>query len=242
MKSTKYRTIFISDVHIGSAGSQVKALLEFLKNNSSDALYLIGDIFDFWILPKTKRWEPEYNELIRHILKRSKTSKVVYIPGNHDSDIREFVGMYFGNIEIAQDVVYESIHGDKYLLLHGDEADSSIRLHPRMARLGSLLYETMIMLNIQINRLRSIVNLKHWSFSEWLKHRVKDAIQYINRFENVIIEITNKRDCMGVICGHIHTPADKFIENTRYINCGDWISNRTAVIENHNGMIFLHKD
>ena len=240
-KPPLYNTVFISDLHIGSAGCRADYVLTFLKNHPCKKLYLVGDIFDFWIFPRSGRWNHSITDLIRYILKISKTTEVIYIPGNHDDVVREYVGTLFDAIAIKQRDIHCTVQGQRMLVLHGDEADSTISVHPKLARLGSVLYETSIVLNMQVNRIRSWLKLNHWSFSEWLKYKVKDAVKYVNRFEEVIINMAIVENCHGVICGHIHTPAFYMHPGSRflYANCGDWISNFSAIVEELDGTLRL---
>jgi UDP-2,3-diacylglucosamine pyrophosphatase LpxH len=236
-----YNTIFISDLHLGSAGARADYVLKFLKAHPCKKVYLVGDIFDFWVFPRSGRWNKSITDLMRYILKIAKTTDVIYIPGNHDEVIREYTGSWFDSISVKlQDVHYTS-NGKKFLVLHGDEADSTISLHPKLARVGSFLYEASIVLNMQVNRIRSLLKLKNWSFSEWLKYKVKDAVKYVNRFEEVIIKMAVSNNCDGVICGHIHTPALYFHKDSDilYVNCGDWISNFSAIVEEEDGNLKL---
>jgi UDP-2,3-diacylglucosamine pyrophosphatase LpxH len=240
-RETKYRTLFISDVHLGSAGCRSKDLLEFLKSNPAEQYYFVGDIIDLRLLGRGLKWNRDNNNLIRWILKISNKTNVIFIPGNHDAEFREIVGVPFGEIVIKRDDIYESVDGKRYYVTHGDEADRIVTVHPRVALVGTIAYELLIILNIQINRLRSFLGMKHWSFSEFIKHRVKDAVKFITRFETIIIDKAKERDCYGVITGHIHTPACKMINDVLYLNCGDWIGNRTAIAENFDGSMELIK-
>ena len=236
---TKYKTIFISDIHIGSAGCLADDCLRFLKENSAQQYYLVGDILDLKLLGKGLRWNKHNNNLLRWILKKSNKSTVIYIPGNHDEEFRELGDTSLGGIQVKLTDIYTAVDGKRYYITHGDEADSVVSLHPKIAMIGSIAYELLIILNIQVNRLRSVLRLKHWSFSEFIKHRVKDAIKYVTHFEDIIISKTKEFNCDGVVTGHIHTPACKIISGVLYLNCGDWISNRSAIVEHHDGRMEL---
>jgi UDP-2,3-diacylglucosamine pyrophosphatase LpxH len=238
-KTAKYRTLFISDVHIGSAGCRSGDLLEFLKHNPAEQYYFVGDIIDLRLLGRGMRWNRNNNNLIRWILKRSNKVPVIFIPGNHDEEFREIVGVPFGEIAIKRDDIFVAADGKRYYITHGDEADGVVTLHPRLALVGTIAYELLIIMNIQINRLRSFLGMKHWSFSEFIKHRVKDAVKFITHFENIIVDRAKERNCYGVITGHIHTPACKMIDGVLYLNCGDWIGNRTAIAEHFDGTMEL---
>lgn len=236
----KHRSVFVSDVHLGSAGARATDLLDFLHHNSCQHLFLVGDIFDLWLMRGGVRWNKEYNELIRYLLKISNNGCIIYyIPGNHDEGIRHFTPVTFGHIHIVDQWTHVTATGNKVLVLHGDEADGVIKIHPNMAKLGTIAYDLLISVNIQINRVLSFFRLRHFSFSEYIKHKVKDAVKYINHFEEIIVDFAKKEDCSVVVCGHIHTAADKMIENIRYLNCGDWISNKTAVVESFAGELRL---
>jgi UDP-2,3-diacylglucosamine pyrophosphatase LpxH len=201
---------------------------------------LLEIFFDLWLMRGGVRWKEEYNDLLQYFLEQARKGiKVVYIPGNHDEGVRVFTPLSLGNIQIVQDTVHTTLSGEDILVIHGDEADSIIKIHPNMAKFGAFAYDLLIELNIQVNRLLSLFRLRHFSFSEYVKHKVKDAVKYINHFEEVVVDIAIMRGCRTVVAGHIHTTADKTINGVRYLNCGDWISNCAAVVETLDGTIKL---
>jgi UDP-2,3-diacylglucosamine pyrophosphatase LpxH len=236
----KYRTLFISDIHLGTIGCQTKPLIDFLKKNEFDIIYLVGDIIDFWAMKGRIRWQDECSEVIRIIMKMAhKGVRVYYIPGNHDEIIRKFVGDEFGNIMVLQNAIHVTATGDRYFVTHGDEADAIVRVYPVIAKLGSIGYNILMWLNHHVNRLRTMLGLPRWSFSEYIKKRVKDAVKFVGRFEEVLTESAKHYNVKGVIAGHIHTPANKMVNELEYYNCGDWIGNLTVIVEHTTGTLEL---
>jgi len=236
----KYRTLFISDIHLGTVGCQTTPLIDFLKKNEFEIIYLVGDIIDFWAMKGRIRWRDDCSEVIRIIMKMAhKGTRVYYIPGNHDEIIRKFVGDQFGNIIVLQNAVHVTATGDRYFVTHGDEADAIVRVYPVIAKLGSIAYNMLMWLNHQVNNIRSALGWKRWSFSEYIKKRVKDAVKFVGRFEEVLTESAKQHNVVGVIAGHIHTPANKRVNDIQYYNCGDWIGNLTAVVEHTTGTLEL---
>ena len=234
----QFRSIFISDVHLGTKGSQAEVLDDFLRNNSSDKLYLVGDIIDGWKLQKRIYWPQEHSNVIRKIIgKARKGTKVYYIPGNHDEVLRKWMDMdlRFGRIKIVQDRVHKGADGKEYYVVHGDAFDGITRLAPWVAWLGDSAYTVTQDLNRWYNQLRKKLGMGYWSFSKFLKHNVKKAVDFVFKFEENITSYCSKKGYAGVICGHIHTPTIKDIGNVKYMNCGDWVENTTALVEHHDG-------
>jgi UDP-2,3-diacylglucosamine pyrophosphatase LpxH len=234
----KYRTIFISDVHLGTKGCQAEVLDDFLRNNSSEKLYLVGDIIDGWKLQKRIYWPQEHSNVIRKVIgKARKGTKVYYIPGNHDEVLRKWMDMdlRFGRIRIVPDRVHKGVDGKKYYVVHGDAFDGITRLAPWVAWLGDSAYTITQDMNRWYNQLRKKLGMDYWSFSKFLKHNVKKAVDFIFKFEENITNYCNTKGYTGVICGHIHTPVIKDINGITYMNCGDWVENSTAIVEHHDG-------
>ena len=231
----EYRTIFISDVHLGTAGCKDEYLLDFLKNNSSDNLYLVGDILDFWKLKSSWCWTKGHNEILRRILKISKKTNVVYVPGNHDEIIREFIPINFGDIQIVRDASYTSLNGKKYLVFHGDDFDFIVRKYKWIAIVGSFLYEFLLKLNTINAWVRKKFNLPYWSLSKYLKHKAKQAVNFIHSFEKAAVKHAREKGYEGLICGHIHRAMATKIEGIDYYNCGDWVESCTAIVETKEG-------
>ena len=234
----KYRTIFISDVHLGTKGCQADVLDDFLRNNSSEKLYLVGDIVDGWKLSKRIYWPQEHSNVIRKIIgKARKGTKVFYIPGNHDEILRKWLDMdlRFGRIRIVENKVHKGADGKKYFVVHGDTFDGITRLAPWVAWLGDSAYEVTQNLNRWYNQVRKKLGMRYWSFSKFLKHNVKKAVDFIFKYEQNVSEYCAKQGYDGAITGHIHTPEIKQVNGITYMNCGDWVENTTALVEHHDG-------
>ena len=231
-----YRAIFISDMHLGTKRAQTAALLDFLRSTESDQLYVVGDFIDNWSLRKNWYWDQLHNDVVQKLLRKArKGTKLVYIPGNHDENFRDFLNLRLGRVAILEDAVHISASGKRYLVLHGDKFDGVVRFAPWLARLGDTAYEASMAMNGAINRLRRSVRLPYWSLSAFLKNRVKRAVEFISRFEEAVVREARSRRCEGVICGHIHTPDDRMIDGIHYLNDGDWVESCTALVEHRDG-------
>lgn len=217
----KIEALFISDVHLGSRGSNAAELLKTLKKYEPATLFIVGDFIDGWLLKKRHYWTQDYTNVIRKVLSYSKNgTRVVYVTGNHDEFLRNYVPLFFGdNIEIVDEIVWKN-----YYITHGDLYDGVVGLK-WLAHLGSAGYE----LAIRLDRLMKRIGYKK-SLSKWAKDSVKGAIKFITDFENQLTYQANKRNCKGVICGHIHKPENKMIDSIHYLNCGDWIENNSYII------------
>lgn len=220
----KIQALFISDVHLGSKGSNATEVLEVLKMYQPEYLFLVGDIIDGWLLKRKFRWPQSHTNVIRKIMSYSKNgTKVIYIPGNHDEFMRDYLDLHFGNIEVHNEYVYN----DTYIT-HGDLYDGVVKLK-WLGILGSVGYD----MAISIDR-----RLKSWgykrSLSKYLKDKVKEAVKFMTSFEQEIVRQGIKHNCHTVMCGHIHHPDDKLIDGIRYLNCGDWIENNSYIIYNNN--------
>ncbi len=241
-----YRAIFISDLHLGTRRSQTEALLDFLRHTSSDQLYIIGDLIDSWSLRKKWYWDQLHNDVIQKLLRRArKGTKVVYVPGNHDENFRDFTNLRFGRMAILNETVHVTAKGKRYLVLHGDKFDGVIAFAPWLAKLGDGAYEWAMSLNATVNRVRRFFRLPYWSLSAYLKNRVKKAVELVSRFEEAVVREAELRNCTGVICGHIHTPDDRMISGIHYLNDGDWVESCTALVEHESGefeIIYWHQD
>lgn len=241
----RYRAIFISDIHLGTRRAQTAALLDFLRETESKRLYLVGDIVDSWSLRQKWYWDQLHNDVIQKILRKArKGTKVIFIPGNHDENFRDFSGHRFGHVAVMREAVYKSASGRRYLVLHGDKFDNVIYFAPWLAKLGDWAYERLIDLNGPVNAMRRMLGFGKWSLSAYLKHKVKKAVEFISRFEEAVVREASARGCQGVICGHIHTPDDRIIGGIHYLNDGDWVESCTALVEHFNGcfeIISWHK-
>ncbi|MFM7482829.1 MAG: UDP-2,3-diacylglucosamine diphosphatase, partial [Burkholderiaceae bacterium] len=228
----RFRTIFISDVHLGTSGCQAKRLLEFLKATESDKLYLIGDIVDGWQLKRRWYWHQTHNDVVQLVLKKAKKgTKVIFVPGNHDESIRQFIGLDFGGIKIRDELVHKTADGRKLLVLHGDRFDGVIACAKWLAYVGDSLYTLILKFNQYYNSWRARVGLPYWSLSQYLKLKVKNAVSYITSFEQALAAEARKKGLDGVICGHIHKPEIRDIDGILYCNDGDWVESLTALIE-----------
>lgn len=231
-----YRTIFLSDVHLGARESQAERLLDFLKHHDSDQLFLVGDIFDGWALRRRWFWEQEYNDVIQKLLRRArKGCKITYIPGNHDSFVRAYEGLRLGGVVIRNRAIHTTVDGRKLLIMHGDEFDGVVTSARWLARLGSIAYSGAILLNRWFNAARRALGFPYWSLSAWLKHQVKNAVMYVDRFEDLLAEEARRNGVQGVVCGHIHHAAIRQLDDVTYYNTGDWVESCTALVEHVDG-------
>ncbi|HWW63396.1 MAG TPA: UDP-2,3-diacylglucosamine diphosphatase [Sphingomonadaceae bacterium] len=238
----RFRTIWISDVHLGTRGCNAEMLIDFLDHTDSETMYLVGDIIDGWRLRKRWYWPARHNDIVWRIMKRAKRgTRVIYIPGNHDEMFRQFTGMVFGDIEIRRRAVHETADGRRLLVLHGDEFDTIMLAHRWLARLGDAAYEMLMKLNVVVNMARRRLGLPYWSLSKHAKHKVKNAVEFISRFEEVVAHEARLRQVDGVVCGHIHTAEMRLIDGVDYYNDGDWVEGCTALVEHRDGrMEVLH--
>jgi UDP-2,3-diacylglucosamine pyrophosphatase LpxH len=239
-KPAHYRTLFISDIHLGTRAAQADAFLDFLRHHEADVIYLVGDIIDFWRVKRGPVWLQSHNDVLQKVLRKvRKGTRVFFIPGNHDEAMRDYCGMNFGGIEIRHDIVHTAADGRRYLVMHGDEFDVVVRYAKWLAFLGDRSYEFALWCNHPLNWLRRRCGFGYWSLSQYLKLRVKSAVSFIGEFEHALAEEARRRDVDGVICGHIHHAADRLIEGVRYLNCGDWVESCTALAEDDRGRIRL---
>ncbi len=238
----RFRTIWISDVHLGTRGCNARLLLDFLDHTDSDTLYLVGDIIDGWRLKKRFYWPAAHNDIVRRILKRAKRgTRIVYIPGNHDEMFRQFSGMSFGGVEIRRKAIHDTADGRRLLVIHGDEFDAIMLAHRWLAFAGDAAYGLLLRLNVVVNAVRQRFGLAYWSLSKHAKHKVKNAVEFISRYEEVVARAAGSRGIDGVVCGHIHNAEIRDIGGTAYYNDGDWVEGCTALVEHFDGrMEILH--
>jgi UDP-2,3-diacylglucosamine pyrophosphatase LpxH len=238
----RYRTIWISDVHLGTRGCNAKLLIDFLDHTDSDMMYLVGDIIDGWRMRKKFYWPPAHNDIVWRIMKRARLgTKVVYIPGNHDEMFRQFSGMNFGGVEIRRKAIHETFDGRRLLVLHGDEFDAIMLAHRWLAMVGDIAYITLLRMNTVVNALRMRLGLPYWSLSKTAKHKVKNAVAFISKFEEIVAHEAGRRGVDGVVCGHIHNAEQRSIGGIEYYNDGDWVEGCTALVEHPDGqMEILH--
>jgi UDP-2,3-diacylglucosamine pyrophosphatase LpxH len=231
-----YRTIWISDLHMGARESQAERLLDFLKRHESEYLYLVGDVIDGWRLKRGWFWRQSFNDVIQKLLRRArKGCKVYYIPGNHDAFARPYCGLAFGEIRVCRQVFHATVDGRRLLVLHGDEFDSVVTSAPWLARLGSVAYDVALQLNLLFNMIRRRLGFPYWSLSAYLKHKVKNAVMFMDRFEHTLAGEAKRRGADGVVCGHIHHAAVRTVDGVAYYNTGDWVESCTALVEHFDG-------
>jgi UDP-2,3-diacylglucosamine pyrophosphatase LpxH len=232
----RYRSIWISDIHLGTPGCKAEYLVDFLKFNESDNLYLVGDIIDGWQLKRGWYWRQSHNDVVQKILRKSrKGTKVIYIAGNHDEALRPFTGMTFGEIEILNETTHVMMDGRKIWITHGDLFDGIITHAKWLAYLGDSLYTFILKLNNTFNHLRHKFGMSYWSLSQYLKHRVKNAVSFITQFETVLTDEARRRGFDGVLCGHIHKAEIREINGILYCNDGDWVESLSAIVETNTG-------
>ncbi|MCX8087516.1 MAG: UDP-2,3-diacylglucosamine diphosphatase [Rhodocyclaceae bacterium] len=237
----KVRSIFLSDIHLGTRGCQAESLIAFLREYETDHLFLLGDIVDFWAMNRSIHWTPAQNTVVQKVLRRARHgTKVWLIPGNHDEALREYVGASFGDIVIADEYVHETAAGKRLLLLHGDEFDQVTRYHRWLAILGDIGYNLLVRINAWLSWVRRTLRIPgYWSLAGYAKRRVKRAIDFIFDFEEAVIHTVRERGLDGVICGHIHSAALREVDGLLYLNCGDWVDSCTAIVEHCDGALEL---
>jgi UDP-2,3-diacylglucosamine pyrophosphatase LpxH len=233
----RFRTLFISDVHLGTRGCQAGRLLDFLRCHDADTIYLVGDIVDAWQLRSTWYWPHAHTDVVQKLLRKArKGARVVYLPGNHDEFLRgDYYGIHLGGIEVAESAVHAGADGRRYLVIHGDQSDLVVTHARWLALLGDKAYTWALALNRVFNAIRRRLGFPYWSLSQWLKLKVKNVVSFIGAFEKTLIAEAHRRDVTGVICGHIHHAAIREQLGIRYINCGDWVESCTAVAEHADG-------
>mgnify|MGYP002777993814 CR=1 FL=1 len=238
----RYRTIWISDVHLGTKGCNAPLLIDFLDHTDSETIYLVGDIIDGWRLKKKLFWPPEHNDIVWRILKRARRgTRVVYIPGNHDEVVRQFCGLNFGGVEIMRAAFHTTADGRRLMVLHGDEFDAIMLAHRWLAFVGDALYHLMMGLNGWVNQARKALGMPYWSLSKAAKHKVKNAVEFISKYEEIVARAAGERGVDGVVCGHIHTAEIRTFDGIEYYNDGDWVEGCTALVEHFDGrMELLH--
>jgi len=232
----RYRAIFLSDIHLGTPGCKAEHLLDFLRHNESESLYLVGDIIDGWALRSRFFWPQSHNDVIQKFLRKArKGTRVVYVPGNHDEVARQFCGLKFGDVSICEDARYTLLDGRTLWVVHGDVADGVIRHARWLAHLGDALYDFVLWLNRHFNNVRLRMGLGYWSLSQYLKYKVKNAVSFISDFEHVLVREARRRGYDGVICGHIHHAQIRTVDGALYVNDGDWVESLSALVETFEG-------
>jgi UDP-2,3-diacylglucosamine pyrophosphatase LpxH len=237
-----YRSIWISDVHLGMKHAQVTKLLEFLRDTECEYLYIVGDFIDGWQLRRKWYWSDEYNVLIQKLLRKNrKNTKVIFITGNHDEFLERFLGITFGSVQLVERAIHVSADGQRYLVIHGHQFDGVMHFNRLLDRVGSALYDWILNLNVWVNRVRRLFGFGYWSFASYIKMKAKAAVKYVTDYETAMIQYGRKTGMNGVICGHIHRPEIRPVGDLVYMNCGDWIENCTALAEDFDGKFTLLK-
>lgn len=241
-KRRKFRTIWISDVHLGTRGCAADLLIDFLDSTDSETMYLVGDIIDGWRLKKKFYWPATHNDIVWRVMKRAKRgTKVIYVPGNHDEMFRQFSGMNFGGVEIKRQAIHTTADGRRLLIVHGDEFDAIMLSHRWLAFLGDQAYGALMRCNHAVNKIRGWMGKPYWSLSKTAKQKVKNAVEFISRFEHAVAHEAAARGVDGVVCGHIHHAEFRELSGVQYYNDGDWVEGCNALVEHFDGtMEILH--
>ena len=238
---TRFRSLFLSDIHLGTKACQADQLLEFLREHPADNTFLIGDIVDFWAMNRGICWPAAHNTIVQKLLRRARHGdRVVLIPGNHDEALRDYCGTAFGDIELVEELVHVTAAGKRYLLIHGDQFDQVTRHHRWVAVLGDKAYTLLVRLNHALSWARRKLGIPgYWSLAGYAKRKVKTALNFIFDFEESAIHHARERGLDGVVCGHIHWATIKTVDGLDYINCGDWVDSCTAIVEHFDGRLEL---
>ena len=237
----RVRSIFLSDIHLGTRACQAERLVEFLREHAAEHIFLIGDIVDFWAMSRSICWKPSHNTVVQKLLRRARRGeRVVLIPGNHDEALRDYCGVVFGDIEVASELVHETADGRRFLLIHGDQFDQVTRHHRWVAMLGDRAYDLLVRLNCWFSWGRRKLGISgYWSLAGYAKRKVKTALNFIFDFEASAVHQARERGLDGVICGHIHWATIREIDGLQYVNCGDWVDSCTAIVEHFDGTLEL---
>ena len=236
-----YRTIWISDLHLGTRAAKAHALLDFLERTEADRYYLVGDIFDGWALQRSWYWPAVHNDVLQALLDIARRADVTYVPGNHDEAARQFPGLRLGGITIQRNAVHTTADGRRLLVLHGDEFDGAVRHARWVSKLGGWAYEQLLALSRYVNHVRRWLDLPYWSLAAAAKTRTKRAVQYIADFEKAVVQRASQQEVDGIVCGHIHVPALRMIEDIVYANTGDWVESCSALVEHSDGQLSIHR-
>lgn len=235
-----YRAVFLSDIHLGFRGCRANDLLDFLRGCECEYLYLVGDIVDLWQIRRRPYWPQAHNDVLRTVLGKAKHgTRIVYLPGNHDEAAKAYIGHQFGNVSINETAVHTRADGSRMLILHGDQFDAAVASSRWVGMLGSQAYDMLLAANRLVNWVRRHCGFPYWSLAGFLKHKVKNAVQYISRYEEVVAREAARSDVSGVVCGHIHRPEIATIGDIAYHNCGDWVESCTALVEHLDGSMAL---
>ncbi len=232
------RTVWISDIHLGTPGCQADALLDFLRRTNCQTLYLVGDIIDGWQLRRSWYWPQAHNDVVQKILRKARRgTKVIFVPGNHDEFARKYVAHNFGGVDVMDEAIHMTADGRKLWITHGDLFDGVIQCAKWLAYAGDMAYEFTLKVNRWFNRARAKLGMPYWSLSKYLKQKVKRAVSFISDFEMAVAREARKRGVDGVVCGHIHHAEMRMIDGVLYCNDGDWVESLTALVEHHDGKL-----
>lgn len=234
----RYRTIWISDIHLGTRGCKAGLLLDFLRETESETLYLVGDIVDGWRLKRSWYWHQTHNDVVQKVLRKArKGTRVVYVPGNHDEALRDFLDLHFGGIHVVGEAIHVGADGRRFLVIHGDAFDAIIASYGWLAILGDRAYNFAVTVNTWFNHARLALGLPYWSLSKFLKLKVKNAVNFITAFEQAVAAEARRRGVDGVVCGHIHKAEIREVDGVLYCNDGDWVESCTALVEHFDGTL-----
>lgn len=236
----KIRTIFLSDIHLGTRGCRADMLLDFLREYDAERIYLVGDIFDGWRLKRGWYWPQSHNDVVQKLLRKArKGAEIIYVPGNHDEVMRHYLGTHFGGIEVRNRDIHETADGRKLLVIHGDQFDMVVVNAKWLAHVGDAAYTVALAVNFWFNRVRRLWGGQYWSLSKWAKLRVKQAVSFIGAYESILVAEAAKAGVDGVVCGHIHHAALETMNGIQYVNTGDWVESCTAITEDFDGTLRL---
>ena len=231
-----YRALFLSDVHLGTRGCQAELLVDFLRYHDAETVYLVGDIVDGWRMRRSWYWPQSHNDVVQKLLRKGrKGTRIVYLPGNHDEFLRDYLGSHFGGVEVVDRVVHEGADGRRMLVIHGDQFDVVVRNARWLAFFGDGAYTLALALNTVFNMVRRRLGFSYWSLSAWAKLKVKNAVSFIGSFERTLAAEAQRCGADGVVCGHIHHATMHETFGVRYLNTGDWVESCTAIVEHHDG-------
>lgn len=236
----RYRSIFISDVHLGTRECRAEYLLDFLESTDCDRLYLVGDIFDLWSMRKSVYWNPDHSAVVQAVFDKARDgTEVIYIPGNHDELMRDFIGAEFSGVRLMRNAIHVTADGRRFFVSHGDEFDGLVKHNRVLKFIGDGAYNLLLAGNRRFNVLRRRLGYRYWSLSSYLKTRVNNAVQYIRKFEETAAQTARRENCDGYICGHIHKAGIESIDEVLYANTGDWVEHCTALVEDFHGRLQL---
>lgn len=240
MQRLRFRSIWISDIHLGTRACKAEFLLDFLQHTESRYLYLAGDIVDFWNLKNGWHWPSTHNRVVQTFMeKATRGTEVIFVPGNHDEWFRDYLGFQFGSVKVVKDAIHETADGRRLLVIHGDEFDQVVLHSKWLAVLGSWIYDVLLCANRWVNFVRRKLGFPYWSLAAYLKHKTKGAVNFISNFEQALVHEAHKRNVHGVVCGHIHKAEIASYDGMLYCNDGDWVESCTALVEHLDGSLAI---